>query len=108
MESRRISENTLKEVCMDSKELKKILAGLSIAGLLAGVNIPAAGFAAEGKSGWGGSKSGAGSTHEEVAAPHADAEDGEDTDTEDSQEGEEEETAPKPAEAAPGGWGGRK
>jgi radical SAM modification target selenobiotic family peptide len=36
---------------MDSKELKKFLAGLSIAGLLAGVNIPAAGFAAEGKSG---------------------------------------------------------
>jgi|GEM_PF-6545230 radical SAM modification target selenobiotic family peptide len=36
---------------MDSKELKKFLAGLSIAGLLAGVNIPDAGFAAEGKSG---------------------------------------------------------
>jgi radical SAM modification target selenobiotic family peptide len=35
---------------MDTKELKKILAGLSIAGLLAGVNIPNAGNAAEGKS----------------------------------------------------------
>jgi radical SAM modification target selenobiotic family peptide len=35
---------------MDKKELKKVIAGLSIAGLLAGVSMPFTGFAAEGKS----------------------------------------------------------
>ncbi len=35
---------------MDKKELKKVIAGLSIAGLLAGVSMPSTGFAAEGKS----------------------------------------------------------
>ena len=47
---------------MDKKELKKLLAGLSIASLIAGASLTMAGCA---KTGWGGDKAGAGGTDTE-------------------------------------------
>jgi len=42
---------------MDLKEIKKILSGLGLAGLLAGASLMAAGCATDGKSSWTGDKS---------------------------------------------------
>jgi len=47
---------------VDERQLKKLLAGLCISGLLAGASIAPTPTSAMGASGWGGGKSGAGST----------------------------------------------
>ena len=56
--------NWKKEEQMDTKEMKKILAGVGIAGLLSGVPI---GGVAHGSSGWGGSGNSAVSTEKTEA-----------------------------------------
>jgi radical SAM modification target selenobiotic family peptide len=56
---------------MDSKELKKMLAGLSLVALIGGAGLSVSGCATTGSSSWSDTKDSAGSTEKVEKAPAA-------------------------------------